>query len=99
MSRKISYDSDKTMDVLAEVEQQLDIFSTSNRTVHAQFNQIFSELSGEAISSYQNVVNQYMDIAKLAEDHIDFFIQLTEKMDQEVKEADRKSQRMLDDMG
>jgi len=92
---KIEYDSGKTLHGIVDVENQLKEFMNSTDRVVSEFNHIFDDLSGAAIHRYHEVVNEYIEGAKLAETYVETLIQLIHLMDKEITEADRKSANML----
>src|SRR5690625_294035 len=92
---KIEYDSGKTLHGVADVENQLKEFMHSTDRIVSEFDRLFADLSGESINRYREVVNEYIDGAKLAETYIERLIQIVHLMDREIMEADRKSASML----
>ncbi|MBO1005989.1 hypothetical protein ACFSKI_02930 [Pseudogracilibacillus auburnensis] len=91
----IKYDSQRTLEGIAQVEKQLQDFIYSTEHLTSQFQHVFSELSGETIQQYEKVVRDYFQSAKLAETSIKTFIQLIHLVDTEIIEADRKSEKMF----
>jgi|SRR5690625_215343 len=92
----ITYDSSLTLESAADVQEKLWNFSESNKNIHAAFNRIFADLSGETIESFQEVVQNYLEGAELAETYLDILMQLVGTMDNEIKEAEQSSKDMFD---
>ncbi len=91
----IEYDSEKTLQGISDVKNQLSAFMDSTNKITGEFDRIFAELSGGSIHNYREQVNEYMISAKLAEDYINILIDLVNLMDDEISEAERKSENMF----
>lgn len=98
MNTRILYDSSKTMESLSELKKENKAFAEGNRKISAEFNSIISDVSGTTINVYRETVNEYMDLAKMAEKHIYFLIRLIEEIDRGVRFADDKSRNHIENM-
>lgn len=92
----IKYDSATTLENAADVQEKLWNFTESNKNIHAAFNRIFADLSGETIDQFQEVVQNYLEGAELAQNYLDTLMQLVGTMDNEIKEAEQSSKDMFD---
>ncbi|UAC48784.1 hypothetical protein K6959_02095 [Bacillus aquiflavi] len=98
-SANIEYDSEKTMTGMTKVQTQLDAFIDSTNRIVSKFNLVFADLSGESIESYQEVVQQYVEGTKLAEQYIEKLLHLIQTTDVEIVTAEQKSKNMFDREG
>ena|SRR5699024_11198700 len=92
----IEYDSSLTVESVADVQEKLLNFTESNKNIHAAFNRIFADLSGETIESFQEVVQNYLEGAELAETYLDILIELIGTMDNKINEAEQSSKNMFE---